>query len=126
MSRVVHFEIPSDDPKRLKEFFTNTFGWSFEEYGDENYQFASTGEKSGLGIDGAIMKRNHPQQPVVNTIGVASVDDAVAKIEANGGTVVMPKQQVGDMGYVAYFKDPEGNIHGVWEAMQTNAATDNN
>lgn len=117
MSRVVHFEIPSDDPNRLKEFFTNTFGWSFQEYGDENYQFALTGDKSGMGIDGAIMKRKDPQQPVVNTIGVASVDDAVSKIEENGGTIVMPKQQIGEMGYVAYFKDPDGNIHGVWETI---------
>lgn len=126
MGRVVHFEIPSDDPKRLKEFFTKTFDWNFETWGEQDYHFAMTGDRSGMGIDGAIMKRMDPQQPVVNTIGVASVDDAVSRIEANGGTIVMPKEKIGEMGYVAYFKDPDGNTHGVWEALPGDGSASNN
>lgn len=117
MGRIVHFEIPSDNPEKLKEFYNKTFDWNFQTWGEEDYHFALTGDRSGMGIDGAIMKRMDAHQPVVNTIGVDSVDSAVSRIEANGGTIVVPKQKVGEMGYVAYFKDPDGNIHGVWEVI---------
>lgn len=125
MGRIVHFEIPSDNPERLKEFYNKAFDWNFQSWGDQDYHFAMTGDRAGLGIDGAILKRESPHQPVVNTIGVESVDSAVAKIEANGGSIIVPKQQIGDMGYVAYFKDPEGNVHGVWEAIPGGDGTAN-
>jgi hypothetical protein len=54
----------------------------------------------------------------VNTISVASIDATIPVIEANGGTLVVPKMEVGDMGWVAYFTDPEGMIHGMWELKQ--------
>ena len=117
MGRVVHFEIPSDNPDRLKEFFTKTFDWSFQQFGEDPYHFALTGDRAGMGIDGAIMQRKDPRQPIVNTIGVDSIDNAITRIEANGGSIVVPKQKIGDMGYVAYFKDPDDNIHGVWETI---------
>lgn len=126
MSRIVHFEIPADNPERLKEFFSKTFDWNFQSWGDQDYHFALTGDRSGMGIDGAIMKRDSPHQPVVNTIGVESVDEAVKKIEANGGTIILPKEKIGDMGYVAYFKDPDGNVHGVWESLQGDGSATNN
>lgn len=28
---------------------------------------------------------------------------------------MLARQPVGDMGFVAYFRDPEGNIVGLWE-----------
>jgi predicted enzyme related to lactoylglutathione lyase len=64
------------------------------------------------------MKRNDPAQPLVNVIGVDSIDATIPKIEAHGGTIVVPKMAVGDMGSVAYFTDPEGMIHGLWEVAQ--------
>lgn len=115
MGRVVHFEIPSENPERLKSFFADTFNWKFDQYGEDPYFLATTGADSEMGINGAVMLRKDPRQPMVNTINVKSIDDSIKRIEENGGTIVVPKVTVGDMGQVAYFKDPEGNIHGVWE-----------
>jgi uncharacterized protein len=42
----------------------------------------------------------------------------VKKIEAEGGKVIVPKGEVPDMGYYAYFKDTEGNVMGLWESMK--------
>lgn len=114
-SRVVHFEIPSDDPDRTMDFFKKTFGWSFEQFGEEDYWFVKTGEEEEMGIDGGIMKRNDPNQPVVNSIMVDSVDESTQMIEENGGKVVVPKFAIPGMGWVAYFQDPDGNVHGIWE-----------
>lgn len=116
MSKVVHFEIPAEDPKKKMDFFSNVFGWTFQGWGDSDYYLTEAGSNGPMpGIGGAIMKRNDPAQPLVNTIGVDSIDAFVPKIEANGGAIVVPKMAVGDMGFVAYFTDPEGMIHGLWE-----------
>ena len=49
------------------------------------------------------------------TIGVASVEDALNRIEAAGGTVVQPRTEVPGMGAFGYFTDTEGNTLGLWE-----------
>ena len=52
----------------------------------------------------------------MNYISVNSMDDMCKSIEANGGIVVMPKQEIGKgMGWIAAFKDPEGNLMGMHE-----------
>lgn len=53
---------------------------------------------------------------VVNTVDVASVDDVVAAIEANGGKVVVPKMPIPTVGYLAYCQDTEGNIFGIMQS----------
>jgi predicted enzyme related to lactoylglutathione lyase len=110
MSRPMHFEIPVKDEARAMQFFTNVFGWTFNNYGMDNYQFADTGK--GEGINGALMKR---EGTVANSIGVDSIDKTMEKVTANGGTLVVPKTEVPGMGSYCYFTDTEGNIHGLWE-----------
>ena len=115
MPRVVHFEFPVDNPARAVDFFSKVFGWEFQRWGEEEYYLTTGGPQDQPGIGGAIMKKNDPQHPVTTTIGVDSIDEAIVSIEQNGGVVVVPKQPVGDMGFLAYFRDPEGVIHGLWE-----------
>ena len=43
--------------------------------------------------------------PVV-VMDVPSIDDALQTVERLGGSTVVPKQPVGDMGFTAYVKDP--------------------
>jgi len=117
MSRVVHFELAADDPERAVSFYSNVFGWKVDKWdGPEDYWLATTGDKSEPGIDGAIMRRSEHMPPVVNTIGVSSVDDTVAKITANGGQVVAPKMAIPGVGYLAYCVDTEGNTFGIMQS----------
>jgi predicted enzyme related to lactoylglutathione lyase len=44
------------------------------------------------------------------------MDAALAKIESLGGSTVVGKQPVGDMGFSAYFTDSEGNLMGLWQS----------
>jgi predicted enzyme related to lactoylglutathione lyase len=53
---------------------------------------------------------------VVNTIDVASLDEAVAKVLANGGTIAMPKMVVPGVGYLAYCNDTEGIMFGMMQS----------
>lgn len=111
--RPVHFEIPAENTERAMKFFGDVFGWNFQEYGN-GYFMAMTGE--GMGINGAIYQRQKDTDGVVNSVGVPSVDEFVAKIEEAGGTVVMEKTEIGEHGWYAMFKDTEGNVHGLWQS----------
>jgi predicted enzyme related to lactoylglutathione lyase len=117
MPRVVHFELAADDPERAVQFYQNVFGWQIQKWsGPQDYWLATTGAQGTPGIDGAIMRRDPGMPAVVNTLDVESVDDAVAKITAAGGTVVAPKMTIPGVGYVAYCQDTEGNTFGIMQS----------
>ena len=118
MHRPIHFEIPVADPEKSKKFFEDVFGWKFQKWdGPMDYWVILTGE--GVGIDGGMMRRNDPAQPIVNTIEVESVDAAVERIVAAGGEIVVPKMPIPGVGYLAYFKDVDGLIHGIMHTDRT-------
>jgi uncharacterized protein len=115
-NRVVHFEIPCDDPQKTIDFFQAAFGWRFQQFGQEQYWIAITGDTREPGINGAVMKKRDPMQPVVNSIAVANIDLAVEAVEKAGGQIVVAKMPIPTVGWLAYFKDPDGNIHGIHQA----------
>jgi len=126
MKPVVHFEIPIDKQERAKKFYSSVFEWSLQDmpFQDDVYIFAITSpvddnytHKEKGAINGGIFKRSKDIQNPVITIGVPSIDEFVEKIETAGGKVVVPKGEVPDMGFYAYFKDTEGNLLGLWETM---------
>lgn len=115
MTRVVHFEVPAEDPDRAVKFYTAVFNWKIEKWaGPVDYWLVTTGNEGEPGINGAIM-RGTEQSRITNTIDVPSVDDFITKIIANGGKVVQPKTPVPGIGYMAYFEDTEGNTFGIMQ-----------
>jgi uncharacterized protein len=117
MARVTWFELTADDPKRAMKFYEKVFGWKFQQWGEEDYWLATTGDKKDIGIDGAIQPRKPKSAPVVNTIGVTNIDEALKMIEKNGGKIVVPKMRVPKTGDLAYFVDTEGNMHGILQSL---------
>jgi len=114
-NRVIHFEIPCENPDKTMEFFKNVFDWKFQQFGEMEYWSVITGDEKSPGINGGLMKRNDPMQPVANSIQVNNIDEMIAKINNSGGEVVVPKTIIPTIGWMAYFKDPDGNIHGLFQ-----------
>jgi len=114
-NRIVHFEIPSDQPEKTMKFFNDAFGWTFEKFGNEDYWLVTTGDDKRPGINGGLMKKKDPLQPVVNSIEVENIDHSVKVVEQAGGKVVVPKMPIPTVGWLAYFTDPDGNIHGLYQ-----------
>jgi predicted enzyme related to lactoylglutathione lyase len=121
--RVVHFEIPFDDGDRARSFYEEIFGWQALKMPDMGgYTLVMTGPSGDAGptepgyINGGMLPRDQGATtgPVV-VVDVPDIDASLEKIGGLGGTVVAPKTPVGDMGFAAYFKDPEGNVVGLWE-----------
>jgi uncharacterized protein len=115
MSRVVHFEIPVDDPERAGKFYANAFGWQIGSWGGPaDYWICSTGAQDAPGIDGALTRRSSMYAPV--HVGVTSVDEALEKVRGAGGEVLSPKSAIPGVGCAAYCRDSEGNSIGIFEA----------
>jgi hypothetical protein len=115
MPRVVHFEIHSPDPEKTQDFHEGVFGWKFSAWGGPHtYWLVDTGSSDEQGINGGLMPSRDGQPRTVNTVKVESVDDVVRKIEAHGGTIVVPKMSIPGVGYVAYYLDPVGVLQGVY------------
>ena len=125
MPKVVHFEIPAEDLDRAKNFYSSVFGWKLETMpmpGGEYTSVMTTAvdEQTQMptepgAINGGMMQRDERTPSPVITIDVEGIDDALKEIEAGGGTTVTPRTAIPGMGAFAYFKDPEGNVIGLWE-----------
>jgi predicted enzyme related to lactoylglutathione lyase len=115
-NRIVHFEIPANEPQKLTQFYAEMFGWKFNrmEMPGPEYWLCDTGS-DGPGINGAIMQRQHPQQPWMNYVDVPSIDKTLEHAVKLGAKVALPKTAVPGVGSYAAFIDPQGNICGLWE-----------
>ena len=116
MPRVIHFEIDAAKPERLVTFYEKIFGWRIEKWeGPNEYWLITTGKEDQPGINGGLSKRTESQPATVNTIDVPSIDEFAKKVEKNGGKIVVPKHAIPGVGYIAYIKDPEGNMFGMMQ-----------
>lgn len=124
MNRVIHFEIHADDPARAAKFYTDVFGWQIKKWEGEgmemDYWMVMTGDPKEPGIDGGLMKRMEPLtgtgvRAFACTIGVSSVDEYKEKITKAGGVEIVPKMPVPGVGWMAQFKDTEGNCFGLMQ-----------
>ncbi len=119
--RVVHFEIPYDDAGRAQAFYSEAFGWQLNDLPEMGYVLATTGpseqgppSEPGF-INGGMLARGLPVGGPVLVIDVDDIEASLGQVERLGGTTVTAKQPVGEMGFSAYFKDPEGNLLGLWQ-----------
>jgi predicted enzyme related to lactoylglutathione lyase len=120
MPRVVHFEIPSKNPAKAAAFYEQVFGWKIQKWdGPQEYWLVQTGEQGTPGIDGAIYQPGEGLSGILNTVDVANLDQAVEKVVQQGGQVQMPKGPVPGIGYLAYCRDPDGNLFGMMQMDPT-------
>jgi predicted enzyme related to lactoylglutathione lyase len=129
MNRVVHFEIHATNLDAMQKFYSGVFGWDIKDMGPNmgNYRMVSTGEnkpgETWPGINGGLTPRHgvapaggEPVNAYVCTIDVENLDDMMAKVKGAGGSEALAKMQVPGVGWLAYMKDPEGNIFGMLQS----------
>ncbi len=125
--RVVHFEIPFDDGDRARSFYKEAFDWQILQMPEMGgYTLVMTGPSGDAGptepgfINGGMLSREQAatRGPVL-VVDVDSIDDSLTRIGELGGSTVVAKTPVGDMGFAAYFTDPEGNVMGLWETARS-------
>jgi hypothetical protein len=116
---LVWFEIPADDVKKARTFYSKLFGWKMTKFPmHDEYWHIDTGG-SNDSPDGGIIKKMNPQHGVTNYITVPSVEKHMAKVEKLGGKVCMGKTAIPNMGFFAICLDPENNPFAIWERSVT-------
>ena len=118
---IVWFEIPALDLDRAMRFYAAVLGSSFkreEAPGDLPGKLAifEFGECRGAG--GALMQ--HPglvpstrEGVIVYLSGGENLADPLSRVDAAGGSVLLPKMAIGPYGFIAHFQDSEGNRIGL-------------
>lgn len=118
---VVHFEILGSDPKRLREFYGELFGWNFA-LGDTvsaavsapgEYGFVDGTANGEAPANGGIGGGRGFEPLALFYVGVEDVEAALAAAERLGGRRVLgPDGEAGTL-VVGRFTDPVGNLIGV-------------
>lgn len=106
------------DPQKATAFYGELFGWSFEDVATEGpgHYFAARIQGGDVGAIGS-QPEGAPPQAVWNTyIWVDSADEAIERVKAAGGSVIVEPFDVGPAGRMAVFADPEGAALSVWQA----------
>jgi uncharacterized protein len=124
MARPVHFEIHTADPEQAQRFYRALFAWEFHRWGGPvDYWLVTTGPADQPGINGGMVRRRGPapaEGQAVNafvcTVDVPDLDGTLAALPQAGGSIALPKMPVPGVGWLAYIKDPDGNILGVLQA----------
>ena len=108
---IVFFDIAGPDLKSQAAFYKTVFGWDIAASGGFSAPVASP-------LPGNLRVEPSDQGPITERliyIGVPDVTAALAKVTANGGSVVFPRLEVKGVAVVGLFKDPAGNRMGLVE-----------
>jgi uncharacterized protein len=109
---ISYLRLPATDPRRSAAFYREVFGWRVDvEREDPSFEDGT----------GHVIGHLTAEQPVAGDAGVIPyvfverVDETLEKVVAQSGEVVTPPYPEGDL-RVARFRDPAGNVVGVWQA----------
>jgi predicted enzyme related to lactoylglutathione lyase len=111
---VTYLRIPCSKPPRAADFYEAVFAWKLRRDGDEPGFADATGHLIGHFVVG-----EPPQQPgIIPYVYVADLPHTIALITASGGSMAEQPRPEGTL-RVASFRDPEGNLVGIWTETAT-------
>ncbi len=113
-NKIIHWELMGPDGDALAGFYSDMFGWDAKPMeGFDEYHIVEEGHS---GVGGAVGKGGE-EMPTYSAmyVGVDSIDEHLAKINAAGGATVVPKTVIPGVVAFAMFTDPAGNLVGLAE-----------
>jgi predicted enzyme related to lactoylglutathione lyase len=116
--KVAWVEVIGQDTEKLRGFYGDMFGWSFDvmegaDYGIVSPEQNGTGGGIGAGPDGMSHQTFY--------VSVDDVQAALDQAESLGGTKVMGPMEVPGGSTIGMFTDPEGHPIGVVTPMDGQA-----
>lgn len=115
--KICYLEIPATDVDVSSGFYEKVFGWAVRVRGDGSRAFDdTTGAVSGSWVLG----RTPAREPgIMVHVMVDSIDATLKKVAAAGGQTVKPMTPISANGEAyATFRDPGGNVLGVYQEGQ--------
>jgi predicted enzyme related to lactoylglutathione lyase len=115
---VVHVEIPASDVQAAGTFYQELLGWKITH--DQTLNYAMWEAADGTGGGFPQVSAESPAGQVLVYIHSDDIDADLRKVEQLGGTVVHPKMEIPNTGWFGLFKDPTGNVLGLYTSMNPN------
>jgi len=106
-----YLEIPAVDARQSATFYEKILGWKLHGNGGQAKFADLTGHLIGRWVTGRAIAREPGLLPYIY---VDHIDDVVNRVVANGGEVIKRPYPEGNL-WVAMFRDPAGNVIGLWE-----------
>jgi len=114
--KFVWFDLVTDDPTALRQFYGSVFGWKFHTVGKPPASYALI-ENAGDNIGGLFYHaRPSGASSSARWLSLISVPDPAASVryvEQHGGKVIAPLATIAGRGTHALFRDPQGAVFGV-------------
>ncbi|WDI32787.1 VOC family protein [Hyphococcus flavus] len=114
-NHVDYVEFAAEDLSVVKAFYAAAFGWEFQDWGDTYISF------SGAGLDGGFRGGEKPVEGSSLTILYAdNLEESEKRVVDAGGEIVERHDFPGGRRF--HFRDPAGNILGVWTTVEGSEA----
>jgi predicted enzyme related to lactoylglutathione lyase len=110
---ISYLRIPAADARRTAAFFRAAFGWELRGDPDSPSFEDGTGHVIGHFMADLPVAGEGGVRPYVY---VEHVPETLEKVVAHGGEVITAPYAEGDL-LVATFRDPSGNVIGVWQQV---------
>ncbi len=110
-SGISYLHIPAADPRRSAAFYHDVFGWNLRGHPDHPSFDDGTGHVIGTWVTDLPVAG---QAGVLPYIYVDDVDATLESVAEHGGEVATSPYPEGGL-WVATFRDPAGNVVGVWQ-----------
>lgn len=114
--KINYVEFPAKDLTASKQFFTEVFGWSFQDFGPEYSAF------SNAGLDGGFYRANLTSTTQTGGALIVfysnNLPETQLKIEQAGGKIIKPIFSFPG-GQRFHFTEPSGNEFAVWTDQST-------
>ncbi len=120
-------ELATSDGDAAKKFYTELFGWGFEDN-----PMGPGMVYTMLTLDGKQVGALYKMMADMSAMGIPphwmsyasteSADDTAAKAQTLGGTIMQPPFDVMEHGRMAVIKDPTGAVFSLWQAKQHKGA----
>jgi predicted enzyme related to lactoylglutathione lyase len=102
-NKFAYLELPTEDVAKLKSFYGQLFGWTFQDYGDDYASFGGAGLDGGFNGDPG----TRPQAPLA-IIETTNIESLLERVREAGGTITLPTFSYPG-GRRFHFRDPSGN-----------------
>ena len=106
------FEIPVSDMARAAQFYEQMLDTKLVTLEVPEMQVRAFPDGTGK-LGGALVQSAHNQPSSTGALiyfnGGADLSPMLARVEAAGGQVIVPKTDIGEFGHMAQFIDSEGN-----------------
>ena len=111
---VVWFEVMGKDGKKLREFYTDLFGWKIDASNPMSYGMVEASE--GRGIPGGVGQVSAKPWPGVSFyVSTTDIDASLEKAGQLGGKTLLPRTELPGGTILGFFADPEGHAIGLVE-----------